>query len=98
MTKRADDYKLRQQQTDAEFLARNFDMSADEASKLVAGRDADAEALGRSLKGRDGELQETDKLAGAPVPSQPKTQYTKDVDEQARKPVLNRRNDRSGGG
>jgi hypothetical protein len=98
MTDKSDGDKLRQQRKDAQFLARNFDMSPDTASELVARQDVDAKDLGQSIKGRDGEVKRSDPLADTPTPSQPKTQYTADADEQARKPVLHHRNNRAGGG
>ena len=87
-----------QQATDAEFLAREFDMNPKDASELVARNGLSPDELKSRITDKDGEPNVPDPLEGVPVPTSPKKELTKDADEQARKPVVHRRNDTQGAG
>lgn len=85
---------VKPQGEDADFLIEEFGVSENEAGELVA-RDGitpeEVTAAGRKERaGRD-------RLEGVPTP-EPGPDYVADSDEVARKPVVNRTNERSGGG
>jgi hypothetical protein len=89
---------LDQQTEDAKFLEREFDMTPRNASELVA-RDTVAPAeLRDRIVHKDGRPDVSDPLAGKPVPKGPPSELTQDADEQARKPVVDIRDERQGSG
>lgn len=88
--------KPKQQPADeAEFLVEEFDLTEREASELVTEEDA---AAARTRAAVQRKRSQRAPLADAPLPEVPDSDFTPDSDEERLKPVVRKRNDRSGGG
>lgn len=77
---------------EAAFLQKAFDIPPVEAARLVDAPPETAAQLAQTDERR------ADPLAGDPVPEAPASDVTADSDEEMLKPVLNRRNERTGAG
>ena len=79
---------------DAEFLADEFDLPSRKAAELVSERGDEVDAITAEVaKRQDSE----NVLEGVPTPEEPTFEHGIDMDEVRLKPVLQERNDRSGG-
>jgi hypothetical protein len=78
---------------EAEFLVEEFELTEREASELVS--DGDGEA-GETRAAVQKKRADHKPLQDAPVPEAPETDLTADSDEERLKPVVRRRNDRTG--
>jgi len=80
---------------DGEFLVEGFGIPPLEAARLVAREGADPKKLTRELSKHDHEV---DALGSVPTPQPDEKDLVPDSDERALKPVLRRRNKRTGAG
>jgi hypothetical protein len=87
------DKSVKAKADEAKFLADQFDLPGRKAAGLVAD-DGSAEDVSAEVARRQ---RSDDSLEDVPTPKEPRVEHVADVDEVRLKPVLHRRNERSGG-